>query len=85
MSEVQALRKEIVELRKQVSALSVAIVELAANRHVQYVPYVAPVPFYRPPTSPWNQPYNPQPYITWGNTTPGMSPEGAPSMISVSA
>lgn len=61
--QIEALREEIVSLREKVAALTEAMLQLAVNQPVQYVPYrVVP---YTPPANPW--PWQPQtvPYITW--------------------
>lgn len=61
--QIEALRTEVAELRKQVSAMAVAMVELAVQR-----PY-APAPIQVVP-QPWNpQPWNPWPTITCSSTT----------------
>lgn len=57
--EIAALKAEVEELRGQLSALAVAMVELAAKQPVQYVPYVAPI---------YPQPYPTYPQITYGTT-----------------
>lgn len=52
--EIKELRDEVAELRKQLSAMAVAMAQLAAYRPVQYVqpiqyvPYVQPTPYVRP-------------------------------------
>lgn len=62
--EIAALKAEVEELRGQLSALAVAMVELAAKQPVQYVPYVAPI--YPQPYQWW--PYPTYPQITYGTT-----------------
>jgi len=63
-AEETALRDEVAELRKQLSAIAVAIAELAAKTPYSYPVYIPYQP-YVPPVNPWPQ----QPWITYGTET----------------
>lgn len=60
--QIEALKDEIAELRQQMSAMAVAMAELAAKQPVQYVPY------YVPPSQPnwW-----PRPSLPWATYSTG--------------
>lgn len=69
--EIVALREEIAELRKELFAVTVAVVRMAANQPVQYVPYYVPPVA---PVQPWQPPYQPSVTYTSPNVCDALAP-----------